>query len=131
MRELIDALGPGQMIVHGQCPTVGAGGLFLHGGYHTTLTLNYGRGNDTVLSMEVVTADGTVLELDEHSPHADLWQAMRQAGSSFAIGECDAKSNLRPLRCKRLSARRRPKRQPAEWRALASLLVQRRASRPR
>lgn len=32
MRMLIDALGPGQTIVHGQCPTVGAGGLFLHGG---------------------------------------------------------------------------------------------------
>jgi len=85
MRQLLDALGPGQTIVHGQCPTVGAGGLFLHGGYHTTLTLKYGRGNDTVVSMDVVTANGTLLTLSEGSPHNDLWTAMRQAGSSFAI----------------------------------------------
>ena len=84
-RMLLDALPPGQMIVHGQCPTVGAGGLFLHGGYHTTLSLKYGRGNDTVTSMEVVTGNGTVLQLSDDSPHAGLWKAMRQAGSSFAI----------------------------------------------
>ena len=65
------------MIVHGQCPTVGAGGLFLHGGYHTSLTLKYGRGNDTVTAMEVVTANGTVLQLSDASPPAqqDLWRA--------------------------------------------------------
>ena len=64
MRGLIDALQPGQTIVHGQCPTVGAGGLFLHGGYHTTLTLKYGRGNDTVTAMEVVIRDEGALEDD-------------------------------------------------------------------
>ena len=87
MRGLIDALQPGQTIVHGQCPTVGAGGLFLHGGYHTTLTLDYGRGNDTVTWMEVVSADGDILQLSDESPpeQQDLWAAMRQAGSSFAI----------------------------------------------
>ena len=58
MRQLLDALPAGLMIVHGQCPTVGAGGLFLHGGYHTSLTLKYGRGNDSVTAMEVVTANG-------------------------------------------------------------------------
>ena len=61
MRQLLDQLPEGKMIVHGQCPTVGAGGLFLHGGLHTTLTTKYGRGNDTVTAMEVVTANGTVL----------------------------------------------------------------------
>ena len=87
MRQLLDALPAGLMIVHGQCPTVGAGGLFLHGGYHTSLTLKYGRGNDTVTAMEVVTANGTVLQLSDASPPAqqDLWRAMRQAGSSFAV----------------------------------------------
>ncbi|KAL1510990.1 hypothetical protein AB1Y20_005815 [Prymnesium parvum] len=83
--DLLDALAEGQMIVHGQCPGVGAGGLFLHGGYHTTLTLKYGRGNDTVTALEVVTADGVVRQLDDLHPHDGLWQAMRQAGSSFAI----------------------------------------------
>ena len=76
------------MIVHGQCPTVGAGGLFLHGGYHTTLSLKYGRGNDTVTAMEVVAANGSVLQLSDASPAGEqrlLWQTMRQAGSSFAI----------------------------------------------
>ena len=85
MVDLLDALEPGQMIVHGQCPTVGGGGLFLHGGYHTTLTLKYGRGNDTVVAMEVVTADGRILQLSDMNPYDGLWMAMRQAGSSFAI----------------------------------------------
>lgn len=49
--------------------------------------MDYGRGNDTVLSMEVVTATGEVVQLSNEStgPHAALWTAMRQAGSSFAI----------------------------------------------
>lgn len=88
MRQLLDHLPKGKMIVHGQCPTVGAGGLFLHGGLHTTLTTKYGRGNDTVTAMEVVTANGTVLRLSDASPagpQQQLWRAMRQAGSSFAI----------------------------------------------
>lgn len=88
MRQLLDRLPTGKMIVHGQCPTVGAGGLFLHGGLHTTLTAKYGRGNDTVTAMEVVTADGAVLELSDAStagPQQQLWRAMRQAGSSFGI----------------------------------------------
>jgi len=34
-----------------------------------------------------VTANGTVLQLSDASPPAqqDLWRAMRQAGSSFAV----------------------------------------------
>ena len=35
--------------------------------------------------MEVVTANGSVVTLNEASPHQDLWRAMRRAGSSFAI----------------------------------------------
>jgi len=88
MVQLLDRLPKGKMIVHGQCPTVGAGGLFLHGGLHTTLTIKYGRGNDTVTAMEVVTANGTVLRLSDASPagpQQQLWRAMRQAGSSFGI----------------------------------------------
>ena len=85
MRQLIDALPEGKMIVHGQCPEVGAGGLFLHGGWHTTLSLAHGSGNDTVVGMEVVTAAGDIVELHAKSPHQDLWRAMRTAGSSFAL----------------------------------------------
>ena len=85
MRQLTDALPKGKMIVHGQCPEVGAGGLFLHGGWHTTLSLEHGAGNDTVVGMEVVTAAGDILELNAASAHQDLWSAMRKAGSSFAL----------------------------------------------
>lgn len=85
MRQLADALPTGKMIVHGQCPAVGAGGLFLHGGWHTTLSLDHGAGNDTVVGMEVVTAAGDILELNATSDHQDLWTAMRRAGSSFAL----------------------------------------------
>jgi hypothetical protein len=85
MKRLVDALEGDEMIIHGQCPSVGAGGLFLHGGWHTTLTLKHGTGNATVTHMEVVTASGALLQLSPTSDHQDLWRAMRQAGSSFGI----------------------------------------------
>eukprot|EP00439_Symbiodinium_sp_Y106_P042480 s2204_g5.t1 len=73
-------------IVHGACHAVGVGGFYLHGGLHmNSLTALYGWGNETIVSMRVVTADGQIRTLSASSAYQDLWRAMRQAGSNFAI----------------------------------------------
>lgn len=71
--------------VHGECQSVGVGGFYLHGGVHLGgLSKLYGFGNETIVSMEVVVANGTTLFIDpEH--HPDLWFSMRMAGSSFGV----------------------------------------------
>ncbi len=61
----------------------GIAGLTLGGGYGW-LAGKYGLACDNVLSMEVVTADGRVLQASaEH--HADLFWGLRGAGANFGI----------------------------------------------
>ena len=72
-------------IAHGGCRSVGVGGFCVSGGGHPPVTRITGLCNDTVTSMTVVTANGTVLSLDDNSEHPDLWRAMRLAGSDFGI----------------------------------------------
>jgi len=72
--------------VHGECDSVGVGGFYLHGGGHASgLQEQYGSGNSTIVSMEVVTADGKVRTLSDDSDDQSLWKAMRKAGSSFGV----------------------------------------------
>lgn len=71
--------------VHGECQSVGVGGFFLHGGVHLGgLSKLYGFGNESIVNMEVVVGNGTVLHIDDNQ-HPDLWFAMRIAGSSFGV----------------------------------------------
>lgn len=89
---------------HGQCPTVGVGGYLLGGGINWLGTYNkYGYGAEQVLRIRMVTANGTILDLEPgttviHPKYAheakvyfsnsyddDLFFAMRGAGSSFGI----------------------------------------------
>lgn len=50
---------------HGQCRSVGVGGFLLAGGVNWLGTFNkYGFGAESVLSMKVVTANGTVVEVE-------------------------------------------------------------------
>ena len=62
-------------IVTGADPDVGIGG-WTTGGGHGPLTSRYGLGADQVLAMEVVTADGSFLQIDPNH-HPDLFWAMR------------------------------------------------------
>lgn len=62
-------------VVTGADPNVGIGG-WITGGGHGPLSSLYGLGADQAISMEVVTADGRLLQVDKDH-HKDLFWAMR------------------------------------------------------
>eukprot|EP00928_Gymnodinium_smaydae_P037403 TRINITY_DN25969_c0_g1_i1.p1 TRINITY_DN25969_c0_g1~~TRINITY_DN25969_c0_g1_i1.p1 ORF type:complete len:560 (-),score=41.91 TRINITY_DN25969_c0_g1_i1:215-1894(-) len=66
----------------GTCPTVGVTGYLIHG---KSSPRTRWMGNTTLYSMDVVTAEGNLFTIGHDSEHADLWTAMRQAGSSFGL----------------------------------------------
>ena len=68
-----DVLVPG-----GSCPTVGISGLALGGG-NGVVSRNYGLTADRLQSLQIVTADGSVLDPDA-SNHSDLYWACRGGG---------------------------------------------------
>ncbi|KAI1272075.1 FAD binding domain-containing protein [Xylaria sp. FL0933] len=68
-------------IVGGEGRTVGITGGYILGGGHSPLSSIYGMGSDQVLSMEVVTADGSFLTASETS-NPDLFWALRGGGGS-------------------------------------------------
>ncbi len=59
--------------------SVGIGG-YLTGGGHSAISGLYGTGSDQVLEMEVVTASGDILTVNE-CQNADLFWALRGVGS--------------------------------------------------
>lgn len=67
----------------GSCPTVGVAGYSLGGG-ESSLTPKFGYGCDSIVSLEVVTADSKVLKACT-GEHPDLFWAMRGAGANFGI----------------------------------------------
>ncbi|MDG4825410.1 FAD-binding oxidoreductase [Asanoa sp. WMMD1127] len=68
----------------GSSPNVGFVGYTLGGGLSPTLSRSYGYSADTVRSVEIVTADGEVRQVDaEHEP--DLFWAVRGGKSNFGV----------------------------------------------
>ena len=67
----------------GDTATVGLGGITLGGGIGF-LVRKHGLAIDDLLAAEVVTADGELLEVDEHT-HADLFWALRGGGGNFGV----------------------------------------------
>jgi hypothetical protein len=67
----------------GSCPTVGVAGYALGGG-ESSLTPKFGYGCDSLIDLEVVTADGKVLKTNARE-HPDLFWAMRGAGGNFGV----------------------------------------------
>ncbi|KAH8596752.1 hypothetical protein B0O99DRAFT_570214 [Bisporella sp. PMI_857] len=61
--------------------TVGVGGGWLSGGGHSTIVSRYGLGSDQVLSLQVVTADGSLLTANPKS-NKDLFFALRGGGGA-------------------------------------------------
>jgi FAD/FMN-containing dehydrogenase len=73
----------GLAVPGGVVSTTGVGGLTLHGGMGH-LRRMYGLTIDSIVSVEIVTADGHVLNASE-SEHDDLFWAIRGAGSNFGV----------------------------------------------
>jgi hypothetical protein len=74
-------------VIGGGCAGVGVAGFLLGGGY-SFISRSYGLGCDSILGMQVVTADGEILELNDEStgPEAELYWALRGAGGgNFAV----------------------------------------------
>ncbi|KDR68209.1 hypothetical protein GALMADRAFT_231441 [Galerina marginata CBS 339.88] len=73
----------GRALPHGTCPYVGIGGHSGHGGYGFT-SRKWGLTLDTITSLEVVLANGTIVTASGSS-HADLFWALRGSSSSFGV----------------------------------------------
>lgn len=73
---------PENIIIGGQCPTVGVSGFTLGGGL-SPFSRSYGLGCDSVIAMKIVTADGelvTVSADDTDEKKRDLFWALRGGG---------------------------------------------------
>ncbi len=77
------------LVVHGLATVggvynqTGVGGLILGGG-HGFLTARHGLSIDNLLSVQMVLADGSIVEASE-TQHPDLFWAVRGAGAMFGI----------------------------------------------
>jgi FAD/FMN-containing dehydrogenase len=73
----------GLAVTGGAISTTGIAGLTLGGGLGW-LMAKYGLAADNLLSVELVTADGEVLQVDDAS-HPDLFWALRGGGGNFGV----------------------------------------------
>jgi histidinol dehydrogenase/FAD/FMN-containing dehydrogenase len=73
--------GRGRFFAGGHCPTVGIGGFLLQGGMGWNCR-GWGWAAESIEAIQVVTADGDVLECDA-SENADLFWAARGSGPGF------------------------------------------------
>jgi FAD/FMN-containing dehydrogenase len=80
---IVEAAEFGLAPVTGVTAKVGLGGLLLGLG-EGYMTPRYGFGVDTVLELELVTADGTVVRASANE-NPDLFWAMRGAGANFGV----------------------------------------------
>jgi len=82
--EVTAALEPHQLVVgFGDAATVGIGGLTLGGGIGY-LVRKHGLTIDSLLAVEIVTANGNILIADEAN-HPDLFWALRGGGGNFGV----------------------------------------------
>lgn len=82
--QVTAALEPHQLVLgFGDSATVGIGGLTLGGGIGY-LVRKHGLTIDSLLAVELVTADGNVLIADEVN-HPDLFWAVRGGGGNFGV----------------------------------------------
>lgn len=79
------AQSPKQVVVGGECPTVGWAGGYVQGGGHGPLSSIYGMGADNVLSFDAVTAEGKYVTANAKE-NADLYWALKGGGpGTFAV----------------------------------------------
>jgi len=68
-----------QVVVGGECPTVGVAGGYTQGGGHSALSTSFGLSADNTLEFEVVTADGKLVTATR-TKNADLYWALSGGG---------------------------------------------------
>jgi len=77
--------GHGKAVPGGSCPTVGIAGLALGGGIGV-LARAYGLTCDAIESLDIVTADGSILSCNGSNAHSDLyWASQGGGGGSFGV----------------------------------------------
>lgn len=69
----------GQVVVGGECPTVGIAGGYTQGGGHSALSTSFGLSADNTLEFEVVTAAGKLV-VASRSRNSDLFWALSGGG---------------------------------------------------
>jgi FAD/FMN-containing dehydrogenase len=74
----------GMLLPAGSCPTVGIAGLTLGGGVGV-VSRKYGLTCDNLQSIEIVTADGTLIRADPGSHPDLLWASQGGGGGNFGI----------------------------------------------
>ncbi|RDW65276.1 putative isoamyl alcohol oxidase [Coleophoma crateriformis] len=78
--EILEAAAAkGQVVVSGECPTVGLAGGYTQGGGHSALSTNFGLSADQTLAYEVVTASGNLINATR-SQNSDLYWALSGGG---------------------------------------------------
>ncbi|CAG8979299.1 hypothetical protein HYALB_00002422 [Hymenoscyphus albidus] len=73
-----------QIILSGECSTVGLAGGYTAGGGHSALSTNFGLAADQTLSFEVVTAAGDLVTASR-TENSDLYWAMSGGGVGYGI----------------------------------------------
>ncbi|KAL2126018.1 hypothetical protein VTI74DRAFT_1951 [Chaetomium olivicolor] len=68
-----------QVVVGGECPTVGVAGGYTQGGGHSALSTSFGLSADNTLEFEVVTADGKLITASR-TQNTDLYWALSGGG---------------------------------------------------
>jgi FAD/FMN-containing dehydrogenase len=74
----------GLAVPGGSCPTVGIAGLTLGGGVGV-LGRNYGLTCDNLEAVQIVTANGDILNCDSHTNSDLLWASQGGGGGNFGI----------------------------------------------
>lgn len=76
---LNEGLKVNQIVVGGECPTVGPAGGYTQGGGHSALSTSFGLSADNTLEWEVVTASGQLLTASR-TRNSDLYWALSGGG---------------------------------------------------
>ena len=78
--EILEAASAqGQVVVSGECPTVGLAGGYTQGGGHSALSTEFGLAADQTLQFEVVTASGDLV-IASRTKNSDLYWALSGGG---------------------------------------------------
>ena len=85
MYTLLNETNSHQLITGGLCPTIGIAGYVLGGGCNM-LSRQYGLGSDNIISMRMVTANGSKVVFINETVNPDLFFALRgSGGGNFGI----------------------------------------------